>query len=375
MSIQKTANGRFKARLKSGREYLGGKTFDTRGEAVAWLRRERAALAGGIDPRAGREKVRVVLERWLKVRRNTVAAKTYKADADLQRLMPTSLLNMHLSAVSDREVARSFELLLAGAPARSKKHQGGRAPERLTSSAVVRYRASLSAFFGWCVREKLIAVNPVTNTRVPKSSEEAVEMNPFTETELERAYADWTKRDARLADILLVMGWTGLRWGEARALQVADFVEVPTPGLMVRRNQPEGIERKRPKGGRSRRVPLANRVLPIVRDLAQGKAPDELLLTTMRGATLHRSAVLRALAWETTGRGRRLHDLRHTAACLWLARRVDLATVQAWCGHESAATTNRYLHFLGTGADMAGLERLNDGRGNPGGTRDASTGS
>ena len=31
--------------------------------------------------------------------------------------------------------------------------------------------------------------------------------------------------------------------------------------------------------------------------------------------------------------------------------------------HESIATTNRYLHFLGTGADAAGLERLNRARG------------
>ncbi|WP_423463068.1 tyrosine-type recombinase/integrase [Promicromonospora sp. MS192] len=45
-----------------------------------------------------------------------------------------------------------------------------------------------------------------------------------------------------------------------------------------------------------------------------------------------------------TGRGRRLHELRHTAGCLWLARRIDPGTVQAWCGHESIATTNRYLH-------------------------------
>lgn len=84
----------------------------------------------------------------------------------------------------------------------------------------------------------------VTHTRVPKSSEEALEMNPFTEIELERAYDAWRKCDERLADVLLVMGWTGLRWGEARTLQVADFVEVPTPGLMVRRTRPERIDRR-----------------------------------------------------------------------------------------------------------------------------------
>jgi len=32
-------------------------------------------------------------------------------------------------------------------------------------------------------------------------------------------------------------------------------------------------------------------------------------------------------------------------------------------GHESIATTNLYLHFLGTGAHRAGLERLNLPRG------------
>ena len=71
-----------------------------------------------------------------------------------------------------------------------------------------------------------------------------------------------------------------------------------------------------------------------------------------------------------TGRGRRLHDLRHTAACLWFARGVDPGTVQAWCGHESIATTNLYLHHLGTSADRAGLNRLNEGSGSAGGARD-----
>lgn len=83
-------------------------------------------------------------------------------------------------------------------------------------------------------------------------------------------------------------------------------------------------------------------------------------MTTAGGARLHRSATLRTLRWFETSQGRRLHDLRHTAACLWLARGVDPGTVQAWMGHESIATTNRYLHFLGSSADKAGLDRLNE---------------
>jgi hypothetical protein len=34
-------------------------------------------------------------------------------------------------------------------------------------------------------------------------------------------------------------------------------------------------------------------------------------------------------------------------------------TVQAWMGHASIATTNLYLHHLGTTTDRAGLDRLN----------------
>jgi len=354
VTIEKTPNGRFRAHLKSGRAKVASRTFDTRREATAWLARERAALDGGIDPSAGKKRVRDLLPRWLEIRRTTVAVKTWQADRELLHRIPTSMMALQVSAVSGREVARSFEALLS---------------RGLSHNSVVRYRASLSTFFAWCVREKLIARNPVTDVRVPKSSIPATEMLPFTEDELEAAYRDWQAFDSTLADVMVVLGGTGLRWAEARELRVSDFVELPTAALRVRRSAPEGVGVKSTKGGRSRRVPVANRVLPIVKAFAAGKGSDDLLLTTAQGAQLHRNAVVRALHWKTTGKGRRIHDLRHTAACLWLARGVDPGTVQAWMGHESIATTNRYLHHLGTTADVAGLARLNAALGSAGGPR------
>lgn len=343
--IEKTSGGRFRARLKSGRQFVASRTFDTKREASDWLAREKAALDGGIDPRAGRRPVRTLLEEWLVVREFTVAAKTYRSDQALQRLVPTSIQAMQIGAVSEREVARSFEMLI----------QRG-----LSERSVVRYRASLSTFFAWCVREKAVVRNPVTATKVPRSSEEPTEMRPWTEAELEATYDRWKARDPHLADVLMVLGWTGMRWGEARSVLVEDVVDVPTPGLLVRRSQTEGGAVKGTKGRRGRRVPVADRILPIVQRMAEGKEPTDLLITTGGGAQLHRTAVLRTVKWDQTAGGRRIHDLRHTAACLWLARGVDPGTVQAWMGHESIATTNRYLHFLGTSADQAGLERLND---------------
>lgn len=76
---------------------------------------------------------------------------------------------------------------------------------------------------------------------------------------------------------------------------------------------------------------------------------------------LHASAVRCSVSWPTVSKGRRIHDLRHTAACLWLSKGVDpVTTVQAWLGQASIATTNIYLHHLRTTADRAGLARLND---------------
>lgn len=352
MTVRKEPSGRFRAVLKSGREYVAGRTFDTRREAQAWLAREKAGLAGGVDPRGGRPTVRSLLPVWLEERQHTVAAKTYVTDNALRRLVPTSLGALSIGAVTSREVSRALVSLVKSG---------------LAESSVRRFRESLSAFFAWAVRERMILVNPVTGTKVPRSSEPRVEMYPFGEADLERVYENARTRSARLAEILLIDAWTGLRWSELRALRVRDFVEVPLPVLVVQVAEPEGVAVKVTKSRKSRRVPVADRVLPMVRRMATDREPDSPLFRTYTGHQLHATAFKRTLDWSVVGEGRRIHDLRHTAACLWLARGVDPVTVQAWMGHASIATTNLYLHHLGTDADQAGLARLN-AQGHTGGT-------
>lgn len=354
MSVRKTPGGRWRGVVKSGRQQVASRTFNTRREASAWVARERAAMAGGVDPRAGRRTVRVLLPEWLHEREHAVSRKTYVSDAALLRLTPPALAALQIGAVTDREVVRALIAL----------NRSG-----LAESSVKRFRASLSAFFGWAVRERLIAMNPVAGTRVPKGHGLRTEIRPFAEDELESFYAACTARDSRLADVLMIAAWTGLRWSELREARVRDFVRVPMPVLLVSRAAPEGVEAKMTKSGKTRRVPVADRVLPLLQACTDGKGPDDLLLTTRTGHRLHASAVKRSVSWSTVAMGRRIHDLRHTAACLWLAKGVDPVTVQAWLGHASIATTNIYLHHLGSSADRAGLERLN-ALGGAGGARE-----
>ena len=111
MSVRKLASGRWFAELKAGRTYVAGKAFDTKREAQAWYNRERTALVGGVDPRAGRATVRTLLPIWLDERRHSVSAKTYTADAALPRLIPTALAVLKIAAVTDREVSRALVAL------------------------------------------------------------------------------------------------------------------------------------------------------------------------------------------------------------------------------------------------------------------------
>lgn len=344
MSVRREPSGRWRAAIKQGRRYVEGRTFDTRREALAWEQRQRAALAGGVDARASRQTVRALLGEWVEFRKGVVASKTATADAALVRLVPTSLAALSIGSVTDREVSRALVQL---------KRSG------LAESSVKRFRASLSSFFAWCVAERLIGLNPVTGTRVPRSSEPPTQMHPLSEDELEQVAAAVGQHDRHLGTLVLIAGWTGLRWSELRAVRVRDFARAPMPLIVVQQAAPEGVATKTTKGRRTRRVPVADRVLSLVEACAAGKEYEALLFTTSGGARLHASAFKRTSKWAETGRGRRIHDLRHTAACLWLARGVDVVTVQAWMGHASVATTNVYLTHLGTGADRAGLDRLN----------------
>lgn len=186
-------------------------------------------------------------------------------------------------------------------------------------------------------------------------------MHPFTEAELAAVINSASEHSMFYSKIALVLAWTGLRWGEVRALRVGDISWESSPALRVARNQPEGQEEKVTKSRKPRRVPVAAVVEPIVRAFAAGKRDGDLLFTGPSGGQLWRRSFIRGLDWNKIGRGRRIHDLRHTAACIWLARGVDLSTVQAWLGHASVSTTNRYLHYLGTSADRRGLDLLNGG--------------
>jgi integrase len=171
-----------------------------------------------------------------------------------------------------------------------------------------------------------------------------------------------------LSDVVLILGYTGLRWGELAGLQVGDRVDIPGPGMRVRRAVLTAADGTAfvdsAKNHRARTVPLPHRVAEVVRARCEGRSAGAWLFETSVGTPLREENWKRAVRWsqakQTVGRpGLRVHDLRHSAASIWLGAGVDAKVVQQVLGHATASMTlDLYGHVIDAnlwrGADLIG---------------------
>ena len=154
-----------------------------------------------------------------------------------------------------------------------------------------------------------------------------------------------------------MLALAGLRWGELAGLQVGDRVLVPGPGLRLRRavlasGGGGALYMDTLKSNRSRTVPLVADLVPIVDRWSAGKTPDAWLFSAPVSGQLRESNWKRSVGWSaaTTSAGLhgfRVHDLRHTAASVWLGAGADPKVVQRVLGHATASMTmDLYGHLV-----------------------------
>jgi integrase len=159
------------------------------------------------------------------------------------------------------------------------------------------------------------------------------------------------------AELVLVLGLAGLRWGELAGLRVGDVISVPGRGLRVQRavlaSRGGGeLYVDSVKSGRARTVRLVAELIPIVERWTEGKDPSDWLFHAPEGGPLRESNWKRSIGWAAAIAQigvptLRVHDLRHTAASLWLASGADPKVVQAVLGHATATMTiDLYGHLM-----------------------------
>jgi integrase len=91
-------------------------------------------------------------------------------------------------------------------------------------------------------------------------------------------------------------------------------------------------------------VPLVAELVPIIDRWSAGKEPEAWLFAAPGSGPLRESNWKRSVGWSAARVAAgvpdvRVHDLRHTAASLWLAAGADPKVVQRVLGHATAAMT------------------------------------
>lgn len=364
--IIKRPNGKWRVQVKYRSRVVADRTFDRRGDAVRWEVEQKRLLHSGefVAPAAGRITVRELADEFREARKGQVSVRAWESDESALRVhIVPAFGKFPISSVTPPLVERFLVDLAVSRSGRT----------------AARVRTTLRGLFRYAVKTRRLQVSPAELVPLPHPDSrtgKVVDVDPFTVAALLDVVDTQRELSPGGADITLVLALTGLRFGELRGLRVRDVVAVPYPGIVVKRSIPQSgltgavIERATTKSGRSRMVPLSELVLPVVMKAAEGKEPNDLLFPAPEGGYLHAQNWRRQIHWNTTGLGRRPHDLRHTAASLWIAAGVDIKTVSSWLGHSTAKLTlDTYGHLMGTDADRAALERVNKALGNPLGTQ------
>jgi integrase len=203
------------------------------------------------------------------------------------------------------------------------------------------------------VREGVLASNPAKNDDRDHSLELPYERPTMQYLTREQALVYLDSCDGWYRPLAEVLLGAGLRIGEAIALEWRD-VDWDGSALEVSRSAKDSGKVGTPKGDRSRTMLLAPYLLDVLRDHRRSQASagglDKLVFRSPEGFMLNRHNVRRrghdhALKDAGLPTGVRLHDLRHTAATLWLGAGESIYFVQQQLGHADIQTTiDQYGH-------------------------------
>jgi len=332
---------RYRARVKSHGRYVATRVFERKADAVAWEQDQRRRLRLGewIDPRRGQVPLSLVAADWLGSR-GSVKRRTRESDeAAWRNYIAPRFGNWPVASITAAEVSGWVGSLVV---------------RGLAPSTATRALATLRSVLAFAVADARIQHNVAAVVHAPTSGRVRREGQILTIEEL-RALTRACK--GRYRDVVPMLALAGLRWGELAGLQVGDRVSVPGPGLRLRRTVLASggggaLYLDTLKNNRARTVPLVLELVPVVDRWSAGKAPDAWLFDAPQGGPLWESNWKRSVSWNAATSavgvpGFRVHDLRHTAASVWLAAGADPKVVQRVLGHATAAMTmDLYGHMI-----------------------------
>lgn len=345
---KRTGARRYLVRYRTDQNRLTMKRgFTTMRDAKDFLADQESAKRDGtfVPQSAGRVSVEELGVPWLAHKR-AVVSKTYGRTL--------------ASSWETHVLPRWGEVAIAAIKPTQVRDWVGELSEKRSASVVHRAYGILASILDDAVNDRLLARNPARGVKLPAKT--SAPRRYLTAGEVEALAA---AVDPRWRILVLILAWTGLRWGEAVALRVRDVNQVRRRLLVERAvEQVEGEWHVTDTKSHQRRsVPLpksvADELQAHIRQLPDPRAqgPERLLFPPARSAEGYlyppRKAAPRSdrrkganrVDWLEAGLNAAgipylsPHELRHTAASLAVSSGAHVKALQKMLGHANASLT------------------------------------
>lgn len=284
-----------------------------------------------VKPSAGKVVFGEVAESWLAGKVNLAASTRARYRSALDVHLLPAFGAVPLSDITPERIRR----WIAAAAASS------------SAATVRKNHVVLHQVLAGAVADGRLAANPAAELELPTIDE--TEKRYLTAGQI-RGLANAAGEHGAL---VLLLGFTGLRFGEAAALTVAD-IDLINGQVRVHRSVTavDGtMIYSAPKSHQSRTVPLPRFLVDVLRDHLRGMDLGALAFPDSRGGPMRLNNVRRrwwgrAVADSGAPAGLNPHELRHSAASMAISAGASIKAVQKMLGHKSATLTlDRYGHL------------------------------
>tara|TARA_A100001015_G_scaffold1323_1_gene1808 strand:- start:1354 stop:2445 length:1092 start_codon:yes stop_codon:yes gene_type:complete len=316
------------------------KTFYGKSKTEAQQKAEEHKLkvASGLDV-SKNSNIGELTNKFLDIKKNIVAAKTYKSYEHLTREILKSLKNVKLADLStDRCQSLANSQLSKG----------------ISPYLIRKTNAMLVRILNYAIKLNYISRNAAEHVELPKYIKK--DKNPFSAAEL-NDFLSSAKNDEHFA-LWHLLAHTGMRVGEGLALQWSDL-NFENGELTISKSFDDEFGVGDTKSRKERRIILSEETLEILKTHQAAQLekllnkPDywennDLVFASSTGSHLLRRNINKRNFRKISGvEGRTIHSLRHTFASLSLAAGVDVVSVANYLGHSNPNTTlSEYAQYM-----------------------------
>ena len=307
----------------------------------------RVSMRKGIDISSSNDSFKVWAEYWLASKKCEVSSDRYSSLATRSALWIDALDNAQITQIKPFELQTILFTIAGKNPYTDKP---------MAKKTIRGYAQVICSIFEFAFDNRVITYNPATKLKIPQTATETTHRRALTKEERKRV----SKFEHRAKPSAMLMMYSGLRRGEATALQWND-IDFENHKISVTKSYNfKTKEFKAPKNGKARVVSVPSKLTKYLNTLPR-KSP--FVLTNARGQMmtddswkrLYQSYMLDMnIEYGFGGSINKYannvdvpmvintftpHELRHTFCTMMFEAGVDAVTAQEQMGHSDIKTT------------------------------------